>query len=166
MSDQTVKVKIKIESAGGNIPENIRKALEGVNAEVTAVTQNTKKMSEVFFHMNQVVEGIGNIANAFSSINKTVSEYTSAFMAQSEAETKPAQVMRNTIDARDEEIASIKELASAQQALGITGDEVQLAGAQELATYMEKTESLRISEHKTSSAFNPVILFPALKFRS
>lgn len=50
--------------------------------------------------------------------------------------------MRNTMDAREEDIQSIKDLCSAQQELGIIGDEVQLAGAQELATYLSQKESL------------------------
>ncbi len=51
--------------------------------------------------------------------------------------------MRNTMGASDGEIQSIKDLCSAQQQLGIIGDEVQLAGAQELATYLELSSSLK-----------------------
>jgi hypothetical protein len=42
--------------------------------------------------------------------------------------------MRNTMGAREEDIQSIKDLCSEQQKLGVIGDEVQLAGAQKLAT--------------------------------
>ena len=69
--------------------------------------------------------------------------FTSAYAAQESAETRLAQAMRNTMGATDEEIQSIKELASAQQKLGIVGDEVQLAAAQELATYLEFSDSLK-----------------------
>jgi len=51
--------------------------------------------------------------------------------------------MRNTIKATKEEIQSVKELASELQGVGIVGDEVQLAGMQELATYVENAESLK-----------------------
>lgn len=44
--------------------------------------------------------------------------------------------------AREEDIKSIKDLCAAQQKLGVIGDEVQLAGAQELATYLGEKESL------------------------
>lgn len=50
--------------------------------------------------------------------------------------------MRNTMDAREADIQSIKDLCSAQQELGVIGDEVQLAGAQELATYLSEKQSL------------------------
>lgn len=70
-------------------------------------------------------------------------EYTEANRAQQEAEAKLAQVMRNTMGARADEIQGIKDLASAQQKLGVIGDEVQLAGAQELGTYLSKADSLK-----------------------
>ena len=69
-------------------------------------------------------------------------QYTAASAVQQEAETKLATNMRNTMGARDEDIQSIKDLCAAQQQLGVIGDEVQLAGAQELATYLEKKSSL------------------------
>lgn len=69
--------------------------------------------------------------------------FTEAYNAQIEAETKLAKVMRNTMGAAQAQVDSIKALTAAQQKLGVIGDEVQLAGAQELATYLSKTESLK-----------------------
>lgn len=65
-----------------------------------------------------------------------------AYNAQAVAETKLAAVMRNTMNATQDQVKSILNLASAQQKLGVIGDEIQLAGAQELATYVSKKESL------------------------
>ena len=48
--------------------------------------------------------------------------------SEAEAESKLAQVMRNTMGARSSEIESIKRLASEQQRLGVIGDEIQLSG--------------------------------------
>ena len=68
--------------------------------------------------------------------------YTDAYSAQAEVETKLATVMRNTMSATDDEIESIKNLCSAQQSLGVVGDEVQLAGAQCIAGFLKQQESL------------------------
>ncbi|MBD5163399.1 MAG: hypothetical protein HDT09_01700, partial [Bacteroidales bacterium] len=57
-------------------------------------------------------------------------------------ETQLAVAMRNTMGARGDEIQSIKDLCTAQQELGVIGDEVQLAGAQEMATYLKQKQSL------------------------
>lgn len=67
---------------------------------------------------------------------------TTAYTSQVEAETLLATAMRNTLDATDEEIDRIKQLTAEQQKIGIVGDEVQLAAAQELATYLELSSSL------------------------
>ena len=78
---------------------------------------------------------------------RTVTQYlsgcTDAMNKQIEAETKLSTVMRQRMNATDAEIRSITELASAQQKLGIIGDEVQLAGAQQLSTFLDSTEALQ-----------------------
>jgi len=51
--------------------------------------------------------------------------------------------MRNTMGASAAENREIRELTAAQQALGVIGDDVQQEGAQELATYLELTSSLK-----------------------
>lgn len=61
---------------------------------------------------------------------------------QTEAETKLETVMRQRMGATNEEINSVKRLAFEQQELGIIGDEVQLAGAQQLSTFLNSTEAL------------------------
>lgn len=80
--------------------------------------------------------GIGKLRDFAGSCIET-------YKAQAESESKLAQVMRNTMGARKDEIDSIKQLASEQQKLGVIGDEVQLAGAQELGTYLTKAKNLR-----------------------
>lgn len=61
---------------------------------------------------------------------------------QSEAETKLGTIMRQRMGADPAAIQSIKDLASAQQGLGVVGDEVQLSGAQQLATFLNSTDAL------------------------
>lgn len=65
------------------------------------------------------------------------------YVAAAEAETKLAAVMRNTMGARDAEINSIKQLATAQERLGVVAGDVQIAGAQELATYLSTADNLK-----------------------
>ncbi|MBO4778107.1 MAG: hypothetical protein J5588_06390, partial [Bacteroidales bacterium] len=90
--------------------------------------------------------GIRAITDIFSSVTSAItgltSQCTAAWQSQIEAETKLSAVMQNTMGASQSEIQSILDLAAAQQKLGVIGDEVQLAGAQELSTYLEKKESL------------------------
>jgi len=50
--------------------------------------------------------------------------------------------MQNTMKARREDIDSIIALTAAQEKLGVIGSDIQLAGAQELGTYLSRRESL------------------------
>ena len=85
-----------------------------------------------FQGMNAAIQGLVN----------QLSEFTRASAVQEQAETQLATAMRNTMGASDAEVQSIKELCAAQQQLGVIGDEVQLAGAQVLATFASQRETL------------------------
>lgn len=61
---------------------------------------------------------------------------------QQQAEAKLGTVMQYRMGASPEDIQSIKNMASAQQQLGVIGDEVQLSGAQQLATYLGSSDAL------------------------
>lgn len=82
--------------------------------------------------------GIQGIKMAVSFIN----DATSLQNVQNEAETKLQTIMKQRMGAPPEAIQSIKDLASAQQQLGVVGDEVQLSGAQQLATFLNSTDAL------------------------
>ena len=69
-------------------------------------------------------------------------DLSDAYAVQEVAETKLATVMQQRMGATDAEIQSIKDLASAQQEIGVIGDEVQLSGAQQIATFLNEKASL------------------------
>lgn len=86
----------------------------------------------------------GLIAGVFAAggIKAFADECIEANKAQMESEIKLQTVMRQRMKATDEEVQSIKNLASAQQNLGVVGDEVQLAGAQQMATFLDNKKSM------------------------
>lgn len=136
MADKKVEFEIKVI---GDALERL-KQITGQTDELGNAAERAKsKLAGIgrgFIMFNQAMEVAKKAADKMR-------EFTEANRAQQEAEAKLAQVMRNTMGASYDEIASIKELASAQQKLGVIGDEVQLAGAQELGTYLSKADSLK-----------------------
>lgn len=106
-----------------------------VKSSCSAMTAAAGKVSKAFSLI-----GVGLSVAGIAAFSKSAKE---AYDTQAEGEAKLAQVMRNTIGASAAEIQSIKDLTAAQQALGVIGDEVQLAGAQELATYVSMTSTLK-----------------------
>lgn len=96
------------------------------------------------------------ISNSFSKIAKVVGtafsvamitrfskECVSAANIQTEAETKLTTVMRQRMSASNKAISSVKNYASALQETGVVGDEVQLAGAQQLSTFLKTDDALK-----------------------
>jgi len=131
----------------------VKNILVRAGANFSPLIKESQKASNSMKSMSSAISSASaKINSALSMVGITVSvaalvsatkECVSAYNDQVEAEAKLTQVMRNTMGATDAQIKSIKDLTSAQQALGVIGDEVQLAGAQEMATYLGQTESLQ-----------------------
>ena len=78
-----------------------------------------------------------------NAIKGFAAESRSAWNVQLEAEARLARVMRNTMNATEDQIEATKEWAAELQRIGVIGDEVTLSGLQELATYLGDAESLK-----------------------
>ena len=115
--------------------KNVNEALMKLGGQAEKATKKLRSMSNIV-----ILDGV---QSAVQSLQSAMQGLTRAYAIQQEAETKLASNMRNTIGASDAEIQSIKDLCSAQQQLGVIGDEVQLAGAQELAVHVRHTETLK-----------------------
>lgn len=138
MSDNTVRLKIKIDDDFKTVEANADDLREAIGQ----VVDEAGKVNSSLINSNQIAQAFEQVSASVQALQSVMHDLTDAYAVQSAAEARLEQVMRNTMDATDDEIKSIKDLASAQQQLGIVGDEVQLSGAQELATYLSKKESL------------------------
>ena len=89
---------------------------------------------------------LGFASDIKNLVNRAIASFkqiTAAYQVQIEAEARLGATMRNSTSATKEQIQSVKDLASALQETGVVGDEVQLAGAQELATYVGSVDSIK-----------------------
>lgn len=123
------------------ISKQANKAKVSMSGMQTSVSRSCSRMSSAVSGLNKVLGALGAALSVAAIVSFSKSAKT-AYDAQTEGEAKLAKVMRNTIGASNDEIKAIKDLTAAQQALGVIGDEVQLAGAQELATYVTMTSTL------------------------
>ena len=142
MADNTVEYKIKLKGEGADSVDKLKHLVEGLGGSIEQAKNSSEGLKTSLLNFNQAVGAIQNVAAAFSQVSSAVNGMTQFYAAQVEAETKLQTVMRNTMDATDDEVQSIKDLCSAQQELGVVGADVQVAGAQELATYASKKSSL------------------------
>lgn len=88
---------------------------------------------------------LGQLAIGYFTISGLVGQYNKAVEAsnyQIEQEAKLYNTLRSQ-NFRDEQIKSIVDLTGSLQSLGVVGDEVTIAGAQQLATYRLQEDSIK-----------------------
>lgn len=137
---ETVSFFIKISDKGTF--KKVEVDADSLKNAVKKVKQETDRLSGSIVNWSQASQSVAMLQQTLSDLGGVVRTLSGAYASQSVAEQKLATNMRNTMSATDADVAAIKRLCSAQQQLGVIGDEVQLAGAQELATYLEKRTSL------------------------
>ena len=89
-----------------------------------------------------IISGVKSLVGAFRTAVNTLDTWSQKSKDLEEQEAKVARVMKNTTKATDQEINSIIKLTAKQEKLGVVSQETQLAGLQELGTYVEQKESL------------------------
>lgn len=141
MADKTISIGFKVDGGADGLNTltvkagDLRKAVEATVKE----TQRLKDKTESFASLSV---GIDSITRTIGDLQRVMGELSDAYAVQIEAETKLQTVMRERMSASEADIQSIKDLCSAQQQLGVIGDEVQLAGAQQMATFLNTRGAL------------------------
>lgn len=119
-------------SAIEKVSESSQKAADGVGG-----------ISSKMLNFNAAVGIFHSVKGAVDSVTASIGEMSAAYNFQMTQENKLETVMRSRMKATQEQIQSVKDYASVLQSGGVIGDEVQLAGAQELATYISDVETLK-----------------------
>lgn len=117
---------------------------EELGRAVRQVQDESERVSRKIWDWAQAAQALDVMQNAISELNSVMTDLTAAYQVQLVAETQLNTIMRQRMAATDAEIQSIKDLCSAQQELGVIGDEVQLSGAQQMATFLSEKQSLDV----------------------
>lgn len=152
----TDELSIVISADTGSAAQNINNTANALNNLGEAAKTSDGDMSDLVRTMSEAATNMvsvsQNIAAGFRSlkgivatlgIGKFIKDSNDAYVVQMQNELKLTAHMKQRMNATDDEIKSIKELASAQQQLGVIGDEIQLAGAQQLTTYARQSSTLK-----------------------
>ncbi len=137
---KTLETLLKLK---GKVDPSLQRALKQANSKTVREAQKTsRKVQSTFAGMAK--KAAAYIGAAFAVRSMVDFGKASIEAAQDEvlAQTKLAEVMRQRMGATEDQTQKILDLASAQQKLGVIGDEVQVAGGQQLATFLNQTSSL------------------------
>lgn len=137
-----IRYYLKFDSNGRKVMRDLGVSTEELDRALEGLNRKGKESTGTLLNMASATVVIDGVTAAMSSLHAAMANLSAAYRVQQEAETKLETVMTQRMAATDAQIQSIKDLASAQQELGIIGDEVQLAGAQQLATFLTTTDTL------------------------
>lgn len=138
----------------------VKNMMVRAGADFSAITKQASKASNSMRGMqnsvsrscNGMAKAAAGLKKAFAAVGAAVSlaaivsaakDAAAAYDEQVQNEVRLAQAMRNTMSATNDEIQSVLDLADAQEQLGIIDANAQVAGAQELATYLSTADALR-----------------------
>lgn len=125
-----------------NINGKVNPTLNSMNQQMNENAGGIDRMGSGLLDLNATMQIIGSLKNAFDQLSQSINECVSTYQYQAEQELKLETIMRQRMNATDDEIQSIKNFASAQQQIGVYGDEIILQGAQELASFVSNKKAI------------------------
>jgi phage-related protein len=128
----------------GSIRINTKIDTDGAQTGIAKLSSTLKKLGSL-------------IATVFAVkiIKSFVTECASAYKTQMLSEQKITAELRNRYNATQDVIQSVYDLASAEQAAGVIGDEVQLNGLASLSAYVDNLEDLK----SLTSGMNDILAY-------
>lgn len=124
------------------ITKQANKAKTSMSGMQSSVSRSCARMSTAASGMNKIFSMMGTTISV-AAIVAAGKSAKNAYDEQTEASAKLARVMANTMGARRDEVKSIEDYIDAQERLGVVTGDVQTQGAQELATYLTLSSSLK-----------------------
>ena len=137
---ETVSVRIKIDDAGSF--KQVQVDADDLRDAVRAVKEETDRLKSSVINWAQAAQAADMFQQTLGSLQSALGDLASGFVEDQTNLSKLGQAMRNTMGATQEQVDSIEALCDAQERSGVTSKGAQLAGAQELATYLELSSSL------------------------
>ena len=121
--------KSKLQEAASGAETSAHRAA-GVRKELLLQAAN---VSQLYVGLRSAVSGLQGVLGSYAEA------YSNAAVASKKLEV----VMRQRMDATEDDIKSIKAVTSAQKELGVIGGSVQNAGAQQVSTFLTQASTLR-----------------------
>ena len=137
----TISITFKLDGDGKGFKELSADA-DGLKKVISSAVSEAQQLNSEAINFAAIASSLDAMQRSFQDLLNGMQDLADAYAVQEVAETKLAVIMQQRMGATQAEIQSIKDLTSAQQELGVIGDEVQLSGAQQIATFLTEADSL------------------------
>ena len=128
----------KVQNTVGKSFGVIQKNMAGIQSQAARSQRSLSGMNSALKTLLKV--GAGYLS--FRAIANFAKESVEAAQTQIQNQTKLTEVMHAMMGATDDQVQSVIRLAKEQEKLGVVSSEVQIAGAQQMATYLKQKKSL------------------------
>ena len=119
------------------------KLQEAASGAETSAHRAASVRKELLLQAANVSQLYVGLRSAVSGLQGVLGSYAEAYSNAAVASKKLEVVMRQRMDATEDDIKSIKAVTTAQKELGVIGGSVQNAGAQQVSTFLTQASSLR-----------------------
>lgn len=136
------KVEFSIKITDDGSFKHVEADAEQLGKALNNVKQEAEKLNSEVINWTQTAQAVDAFQQTIDSLRGVMTGLTQTYQQQLVAETQLSTVMKQRMGVTDAEVKSIKDLCAAQQELGVIGDEVQISGAQQMATFLNEKSSL------------------------
>jgi len=137
-----------LDDTGKNLNETEKDTKDlGTEMDSTGKKSSTfKDMLLANLAADAIKAGLKAIVDSVKAVGAAIKDYVSDSMGMAaeatQAQTLLSQVMRNTMDASDDQVSSLLDLAAAQEKVGVVSKTAQTTALAELASFVERKQSL------------------------
>lgn len=140
--DNEVKFSVKILMDGQEKFVQATTNSKDLGAAIDKVSANSMKLNDQLLNTNQRVAAFQNLYDGARQLVGVTQELTDKYAQAEVANAKLVTIMRQRMGAQAEDVANVKNVISAQKELGVISGTVQVAGAQQMATFLNQKSSL------------------------
>ena len=136
---KTIKFNIKLNVDGKEQLASATANVKDLKAAVENGQSAAKKAVKEFSQFGVAVYALGDSVNKLQGMMQGLA---ASYQASVQANTQLTTVMKQRMNATDEDIAAVKKTIAAQKQLGVIGGVVQMRGAQQIATFLSEKQTL------------------------
>lgn len=137
-----IKFNIKLLIDGKEQLVTASTSVKELRDNLDAAKSSATKFREKMITVNQTVVALQNASSAINGLRDTMAGLTASYNAVQQANTQLTTVMRQRMDATEEDIKKVNEVIGAQSKLGVIGGTIQKTGAQQIATFLKEKGTL------------------------
>lgn len=139
---KSVGFNIVLSVNGQEVIVNCKKGIEDLGRAMGTIPSRADNIRNAWVKWSSITTTMQGVYTGIQQITSVMSAYIQKANAASESQVKLSTIMRQRMDASQNEVDSINRVIAKQMELGVVGGTVQRSGLQQLATFATQRSTL------------------------